>query len=91
MKKVYSKPVIEIEVYEMSADIAANCGEKVTLGPEAPGYKVCGEFETGFGGDDDFTSFSLYTTRNGGTPFYENGAANCNCYYNSGGGMYFTS
>ena len=96
MKKIYSKPSLEIELYEMSADIAANCGDRVNLGPEAPGYEICSDYSNdknpGFGGDDDFEFFSLYTARDlGGTPFYADGAANCDCYYSSGGGNYFTS
>lgn len=85
MKKVYSKPLVEIEVYEMNADIASNCGRTVSLGPEAPGKTVCEEFE------DAFEVFSLYGARSVGTPFYSDGAANCDCYYSSGGAVYFTS
>lgn len=86
MKKVYSKPVVEIEVYEMNTDIASNCGERVSFGPEAPGKTTCDEFK------DAFEVFSLYDMRStGGTPFYDDGAANCDCYYSSGGGLYFTS
>lgn len=86
MKKVYSKPTLEIEVYEMSSNIAHNCGSIVTLGPEAPGKDICKEFE------DAWDVFSLKSTRaTGGTPFYSDGAANCDCYYSSGGGIYFTS
>ena len=86
MKKVYSKPTLEIEVYEMSADVAANCGEVISLGPEAPGKTTCDEFK------DAFEVFSLKTTRaTEGTPFYSDDAANCDCYYSSGGRNYFTS
>lgn len=86
MKKVYSKPVVEIEVYEMNTNIAANCGAPVSLGPEAPGKVTCEEFK------DAFEVFSLRNARAvGGTPFYDDGAANCDCYYSSGGGTYFTS
>lgn len=89
MKKMYSKPTLEIEVYEMSADFAANCGTVVTLGPEATGITPCAEFKKGFGDDDDF---GLYSLRNSaGKPFYSDGSANCDCYYSSGGGTYFTS
>lgn len=84
MKKTYTKPLMEIEVYELLTDIAANCGEKVSLGPEAPGKTVCSEFE------DAFEVFS-FRARSGGTPFYQDGSANCDCYYSSGGGNYFTS
>ena len=85
MKKAYSKPLLEIEVYELNTNIAANCGSKVSLGPEAPGKVVCDEFK------DAFEVFSLYARTTAGTPFYDDGSANCDCYYSSGGGLYFTS
>lgn len=85
MKKAYSKPLLEIEVYELNTNIAANCGSKVSFGPEAPGKEVCDEFK------DAFEVFSLDARAVGGTPFYDDGAAHCDCYYSSGGGLYFTS
>ena len=90
MKKVYSKPSIEIEVYELNAAIAANCSETVSFGPEAPGKVTCEEFKDAF--EVVWIAppgASVLTT--GGTPFYSDGAANCDCYYTSGGGVYFTS
>ena len=90
MKKVYSKPALGIETYEMSADIAASCGNKVNLGPEAPGKDICGEYGGGNGGGFDVVSvYSMAST--GTTPFYADGTANCDCYYTSGGAGYFTS
>lgn len=87
MRKTYMKPVAEIEVYKLDAAIASNCGDTVSLGPEAPGKTVCDEFK------DAFEVFSLpgNARSTGGTPFYADGAANCDCYYSSGGGNYFTS
>ena len=85
MKKAYSKPLLEIEVYELNTNIAANCESKVSLGPEAPGRVVCDEFK------DAFEVFSLYARTKAGTPFYSDGAVSCDCYYSSGGGWYFTS
>lgn len=87
MKKVYSKPSIEIEVYELNADIASNCGKTVSFGPEAPGKITCEEFKDAF----EVEVFSIAPRSAGGTPFYDDGAANCDCYYSSGGGLYFTS
>lgn len=87
MKKAYSKPSIEIEVYELSASIASNCGDTVSLGPEAPGYEICDEFKDAF---DVVTTYGLLRTEKR-TPFYSDGAANCDCYYSSGGAGYFTS
>ena len=90
MRKIYSKPSIEIEVYELSAAIAANCGEKVSFGPEAPGKETCKEFEDAFE-VVSITRPGVSTYAAGNTPFYADGAANCDCYYTSGGGVYFTS
>ena len=89
MKKAYNKPMIEIEAYELSASIASNCGEPVSLGPEAPGKQVCDEFEDAFQVFAVIPGAGIQTT--GGTPFYSDGAANCDCYYSSGGGVFFTS
>ena len=82
MKKVYKKPMLELEVYELNANIAANCGKEISFGPEAPGKTTCDEFKD---------AWDVFSARSGGTPFYEDGAANCDCYYSSGGGIYFTS
>lgn len=89
MKKAYSKPVIEIEAYELSASIASSCGSKVTLGPEAPGKTTCEEFKDAFEVFAVIPGVGIQST--GGTPFYSDGSANCDCYYSSGGGLYFTS
>ena len=41
MKKQYSKPSLEVEVYQLNAAIAGNCGDVVSLGPWAPGKETC--------------------------------------------------
>lgn len=89
MKKAYNKPMIEIEAYELSASIAASCGTPVRLGPEAPGKDVCDEFKDAFEVFAVIPGLGIQAV--GGTPFYSDGAANCDCYYSSGGGTYFTS
>lgn len=89
MKKSYTKPMVEIEVYELSASIAANCGTIVKLGPEAPNKEVCSEFDDAFEVLAITPGIGIMST--GGTPFYADGAANCDCYYSSGGEGYFTS
>lgn len=90
MKKIYMKPLIEIEAYELSASIAANCGTKISLGPEAPGKTVCEEFEDAFEVFTVIPGIGIQSVA-GGTPFYSDGSAHCDCYYSSGGGVYFTS
>lgn len=89
MKKAYIKPMIEIEAYALSASIASNCGNPVNLGPEAPGKTTCSDFEDAFEVFSVIPGVGIQAT--GGTPFYSDGAANCDCYYSSGGGVYFTS
>lgn len=89
MKKTYAKPVIEIEAYTLSASLAATCGNTVSLGPEAPGKTVCDEFKDAFEVFAVIPGIGIQST--GGTPFYSDGSANCDCYYSSGGGIYFTS
>ncbi len=91
MKKTYTKPMIEIESYELSASIASNCGNVISLGPGIPGsdkYVKCDDYY-----DSGFMSlipeFSLNTT--GDTPFYSDLSKVCDCYYTSGNKGYFTS
>ena len=89
MKKAYHKPLIEIERYELNASIAANCGRVISLGPEAPNKHICDEFKDAFEVFSVIPGLGIQST--GGTPFYSDGSANCDCYYSSGGGIYFTS
>ena len=90
MKKTYAKPVIEIEAYTLSASLAATCGNTVSLGPEAPGKTTCDEFKDAFEVVSVIPGIGIMgITKN--TPFYADGAANCDCYYTSGGQGYFTS
>lgn len=85
MKKAYTKPLIEIEAYELSASIAANCGTVITQGPEAPDITACDEWVGIFHVGDDLNSI------NGNTSFYESGLGACDCYYTASGKGYFTS
>ena len=88
MKKEYMKPHVEVEVYELDAAIAANCGQVISLGPEAPGKETCEEFK------DAFEVFSFRPdskARSSGNAFYADGSAYCDCYYTSGSNNYFTS
>ena len=90
MKKNYVKPMVEIETYELSASIAANCQTTVNLGPEALGIEPCPEFEKGF--DVVLNINPGYSTMStGGKPFYSAEAGDCDCYYSSGGYVYLTS
>lgn len=94
MKKVYAKPVIEIEAYTLSASIAANCGNVISMGPGIPGVTegekaMCDDYyESGFMSIID-PGFSILNSQN--QPFYSDKSAGCDCYYQSGGFGYFTS
>lgn len=88
MKKVYMKPYIEVEVYALDAAIAANCGQIVSMGPEAPGYKTCDEFKDAFEMFVLNPSISTFSTEK---PFYADGSAGCTCYHTSADSSYFTS
>lgn len=90
MRKTYMKPVIEIEAYQLNASIAQNCGIVISLGPEAGDKKICDEFKDAFEVFTVIPGVGIQTT-GGGTPFYSDGSANCDCYYSSGGSLYFTS
>lgn len=97
MKKIYVKPTLEIEQFELNANIAGNCGSVISFGPgddtNPMNRPVCKEFEGAF----DVEIASVFSTKSSGnTPFYENGGqvmngAVCDCYYSSGGNVYFTS
>lgn len=90
MKKNYAKPVIEIETYALSASIAASCGSPISLGPAIGDHDVCDEFK------DSWETFAVIPgigiqSNTPGKPFYNDNSGECDCYYSSGGGLYFTS
>ena len=91
MKKEYMKPSVEVEVYTLSASIAHNCQNIVTVGPQdlLTGRPACDEFKDLW---EITGQFGNVVSPMGGNSFYEgsNGAA-CDCYYTAGGQGYFTS
>lgn len=88
MKKLYAKPMIEIESYVLSDAIAAGCGKTVNLGPQGLTIDACSDFEGSF---DVKTVNPNAKSIGGTTPFYSDGQADCDCYYSSGGITYLTS
>lgn len=87
MKKKYTKPVVEIECYELSNNIASNCGIVVNMGPEAiNAIKVCDEYYeiTGEPRNSNARTFSMPHN----IQFWA--AETCDCYYTAGAG-FFTS
>lgn len=90
MKKMYTSPVIEIESYNLSDSIAANCKTLTNFGPGVPGTNlaVCDGFieipTLPFSvGGNDIMSASFYDGTEGGVM--------CDCYYTAGGEGYFSS
>ena len=87
MKKTYIKPFIEIEMYELSSNIASNCNMVVNMGPDGPGaIKVCKDYydKTGESYPDGITLYSLPHN----VQFWSEDT--CDCYYSAGNGC-FTS
>ena len=87
MKRVYQKPEVQIEYYQLSANIANNCMLVVNMGPAAPdAVKVCEDYydKTGEEKPDGISTFSLpYNVQ-----FWSE--ETCDCYYSAGEGC-FTS
>lgn len=86
MKKRYVKPMVEIEYYELSSNIASNCGIVVTMGPEGPGAEaVCEDYYEITG---ETPPASLYSLKPSNIQFWTE--ESCDCYYTAGAG-FFTS
>lgn len=81
MKKVYKKPMIEIEKYELDTRIASGCSSIVSLGPGDLTHPVCDEY---------VQTISLYSddVASDGATFYE---GSCSCYLSSVGSVLLTS
>lgn len=83
MKKVYMAPALEIEIYELDANIANHCDVKVLNGPGAIGHEQCLDFPDPFLTD----SYSIQGNKN--VNFYDD--QTCDCYTSGGNGQYWTS
>ena len=86
MKKAYSAPQLELEIYNLSASIASNCNVVVNNGPaiEELGITECSDYKE----LNPFPSTSSYRLRQYNVNFYE---SNCDCYTTGAGGSYWTS
>lgn len=87
MKKIYSKPIISVEMYELSSNIASNCALVVNMGPEGPGaVRVCKDYydKTEETPPEGVTLYSLPHN----VQFWSE--ETCDCYYSAGSGC-FTS
>ena len=88
MKKRYIKPMLEIEYYELSSNIAINCWIVVNMGPEGPdAIEVCKEYYDK-SGETAPEGITLYSTRPSNVQFWSE--QTCDCYYTAGAG-FFTS
>lgn len=84
MKQVYEAPDLELEEYELNADIASHCGIVVHNGPEIGIHKLCNDYK------DPFSSYSLRSSEPVyNVQFYED--TNCDCYTTGGDYGYWTS
>lgn len=86
MKKVYEAPTLEIELYELDASIASQCGTVVDMGPEGEdALKVCQDYY-------DKAQEPYPASANWSLPhnidFWTE--KSCSCYY-SASGTFFTS
>ena len=86
MKRVYEAPVLEIEIYQLDANIAYNCAVVVNMGDEGGG--------TGQPACDDYLAMvgkptiSSFSAREYNVNFWE---STCDCYTTAGGDGFFTS
>ena len=83
LKKVYEKPYVLIERYELNASIASNCAIVVSNGPAMGTHALCDDYEDPFAGVSA-TTYGVYNVQ-----FYED--TNCDCYYSSNDSGYWTS
>lgn len=80
MKKTYTAPTLEVEIYELDQSIASNCGIVVSNGPAEGSHEAC---------EDYVAPFSLRTTGVYNVSFYED--TNCDCYTTGQDSGYWTS
>lgn len=89
MKKIYIKPSMEIEKYELSQSIANNCITTVKMGPGVlnhPEFTECDDYYEKAGEDKIVGIAAMSLSSN--VDFWTEDS--CDCYY-SAGGTFFTS
>ena len=86
MKKRYQTPTLEIECYQLDANIASNCTVVVTMGDYGggEGEPACDDYLEMVG----LPPTSNYSLRAHNVNFWEN---TCDCYTTAGGAGFFTS
>ena len=88
MKKVYDAPKLEIEIYQLDANIASNCRVVVTMGAPGGGSAdkpFCEDYagHVGLPWPGDTANPNAYNVN-----FWE---TNCDCYTTAEGEGFFTS
>lgn len=85
MKRVYEAPVLEIEIYQLDANIASNCTVVVNMGDEggSTGQPACDDYLGMVGRTRSNISSYAYNVN-----FWE---STCDCYTTAGGPGFFTS
>ena len=81
-KKKYAAPHIEIEFYELDANIASHCDTVVNIGPQMGKHEGCEDFPVFYG--MDMASYSVKNSYN--VQFYED--TDCTCTNSSLGGFW---
>lgn len=87
MKKVYEAPSLEIEIYQLDANIASNCTVVVTMGDYGGGsddQPACNDYLEMVGKP----LVTSYSGRAYNVNFWE---TNCDCYTTAAGPGFFTS
>lgn len=86
MKRVYEAPVLEIEIYQLDANIASNCAVVVTMGDYGggEGEPACNDYLEMVG----LPTTSSYSTRAYNVTFWE---STCDCYTTAASAGFFTS
>lgn len=85
MKKRYEAPLLEVERYELDANIASNCRIVVSNGPEIGDHKGCEDYKDPF----STATYSLNREAIYNVQFYED--TNCDCYTTGSDYGYWTS
>lgn len=89
MKKIYAKPYVAIEKYELSSNIASNCALVVNMGPEGTGaVRVCQDYYDKTGETPPESGIAMYSLPYNVQFWTEE---SCDCYYSAGGEGCFTS
>lgn len=87
MKSVYSKPILEIEAYTLSASIASHCDIVVSNGPALGKHEQCSDYQDPFAAIKQPDAGIMSGPYN--VQFYED--TKCDCYTTGGDYGYWTS